>query len=236
MTIVAKKSGKKKTRAEDGESTFTEDAMITNALFGSIAEPASLPPAKSSARRLRRSKTPAGVKERLLADVLENPQKYPDWRQDSAMSAAVDLLKQRDRLEGKPSARISPQGGLERGLTCSSTWFTDNWEGTEQYPLGAPYPPGGDQTSMVRCRRCGTLAPPIAIGPHECLDCLPVEAHTKYGASASAQPFIIMAGRSTPVEMLELPECGQSALRREIARYRATGRLKGQDNVKRRGK
>lgn len=78
------------------------------------------------------------------------------------------------------------------------------------------FPPGGQETLMVRCRHCQVFTPPIAMENGECLDHV---EHTGWGPSPSA--IAIAALRKYHLEMQEvkLPPDDSKSLRREIQRY-----------------
>jgi hypothetical protein len=78
------------------------------------------------------------------------------------------------------------------------------------------FPPGGEQTRMVRCRICGILNPPNAMEDGACLD---HARHKGWGRSPSARAFrkaAMMNAREGPSDLL--PEDVDSLLR-EIEEY-----------------
>jgi hypothetical protein len=67
--------------------------------------------------------------------------------------------------------------GLMR-IVCSEAWFDANWFGCQMIVgdackrVAAPYPPGGDESLMVCCKRCNRATPPQCVSSSgHCDDC-----------------------------------------------------------------
>ena len=127
---------------------------------------------------------PRGVREAdltaLIRDAEQHPGKYAEAARLAWFHERQHLRKMRRPLQGRPiSLPNAPSGGYVGGMLPSSAWFDGLWFGEEHvdqdgnrtYVL-APFPPGGDDSLMLRCRRCGTSTPPIAMSARGvCLDC-----------------------------------------------------------------
>jgi len=89
------------------------------------------------------------------------------------------------------------------------------------------FPPGGANTAMVKCPRCGVYTPPTAIEGGVCLDhAEPAEAlepHLGWGRSPSAIAIAALQFRNLRLIDKPLPPESRAALRREIRRARKKG-------------
>jgi hypothetical protein len=97
------------------------------------------------------------------------------------------------------------------------------------------FPPGGTQTAMVVCPKCGRVAPPNSIERHVytntrgCMDHQPEHIHEAYGPSPSAVAIENIRIRRLRIETVQLQPEDKSSLRREIRRALAKqNRLKAQ--------
>lgn len=127
--------------------------------------------------------------------------RYLDRPEAIAALGAGTVAENRRRLK---RVRI----GLAR-IVCSARWLEDNWEGVDMIVqergrdvlkhVSAPYPPGGDQTSMRPCRSrlCGgTLYPASYITSsghcHECWERMIMALQRRAGITeARRETFII---------------------------------------------
>lgn len=128
-----------------------------------------------------------------------------------------------------PARELSLKARL-RKTTCSEPWVeaqfkraTDSDEEghkiTYRYHDPRVYPPGGERTAMVRCRKCGIFTPPGAI-EHGC--CLDHANHAGWGPSPSAVAFQAMQRYNLRLEdSVELRSEKILVLKREISRYHA---------------
>lgn len=156
---------------------------------------------------------------------------------------------------GSPSARRQPrrvglsrlaEDRLKRRLrktTCSEPWVeaqiktvVDRQRAGEpivyRYHDPKAYPPGGEQTRMIRCPACGVFTPPCAIEHGNCLD---HADHGGWGPSPSAIAFHTLQMLNLKIDNeLALAPADAQSLRREIKKYesrrkkceRAAGRRK----------
>jgi hypothetical protein len=93
------------------------------------------------------------------------------------------------------------------------------------------FPPGGAQTAMRRCPRCGVFTPPAAFEAGVCLD---HAEHGNWGRSPSAVAIAALQHLNLRLIDPPLPSESVTALRAEIARFNKGSRLpKGSGNPKR---
>ena len=78
------------------------------------------------------------------------------------------------------------------------------------------FPPGGEQTGMVRCPQCGVFTPPNAFETGACLD---HADHRNWGPSPSAVAIRALQFFNLRLEEAELPPEDDSSLRREIKKF-----------------
>jgi hypothetical protein len=83
------------------------------------------------------------------------------------------------------------------------------------------FPPGGQQTAMVRCPKCGVFTPPNTIEHGACLD---HACHDGWGPSPSAVAITKAAQRKLRNTQLELLPEDTRSLRNEIAAWLESGR------------
>ena len=104
--------------------------------------------------------------------------------------------------------------------------FTDRDERGQpivyRYHDASVFPPGGTDTSMVRCPRCGVFTPPNAFENGVCLDHAEpaevLEAHLGWGRSPSAVAIAALQFRNLRMIDKPLPPETTAALRSEIRR------------------
>lgn len=95
---------------------------------------------KASGKAERKPRQSPGELERLI---------HSD---EGVRTISPDVRRREAKRLSKAKARL-------KTMVCSSSWLDDNWQ------RGVPYPPGGDDTRMVRCPLCGVLVPPGAMEP-----------------------------------------------------------------------
>jgi len=78
------------------------------------------------------------------------------------------------------------------------------------------FPPGGAQTAMKRCPRCGVFTPPSAFEAGVCLD---HAEHGNWGRSPSAVAIAALQHLNLRLIDPPLPSESMAALRAEIARF-----------------
>jgi hypothetical protein len=79
------------------------------------------------------------------------------------------------------------------------------------------FPPGGTDTAMIRCPRCGVLTPPVAFERGICLD---HAEHCAWGRSPSAIAIAALQYRNLRLADSPLPPESVAALRAEIQQFR----------------
>lgn len=115
---------------------------------------------KGSIHDLRRGRTLA-----QLEAVLKDPAVTAAFPAATVHAERKRLERERRRLfgTGRPQSGTSPENS---GEMCSHAWASAVWN------EGVQYPPGGEGTRMVRCRRCRIPTPPECVGPdRRCDDC-----------------------------------------------------------------
>lgn len=115
-----------------------------------------------------------------------------------------------------------------RRTTCSEPWVeaqfvsvTDRDKDRSsilyRYHDAKIYPPGGQETAMIRCPVCGVFTPPGAIEHGKCLD---HANHEGYGPSPSGLAFQALQFYNLHVEeSVELAPEDAASLRREIQNH-----------------
>lgn len=115
-----------------------------------------------------------------------------------------------------------------RFTTCSEPWVEAQFKRvSDQDEHGLPivyryhdshvYPPGGEQTAMIRCPKCGIFMPPGAFEHDLCLD---HADHRGWGPSPSAMAFQALQRHNLRIEdNIELQSEETADLREEIERY-----------------
>jgi hypothetical protein len=78
------------------------------------------------------------------------------------------------------------------------------------------FPPGGAETAMIRCPRCGVMTPPVAFERGICLD---HAEHSSWGRSPSALAIAALQYRNLRLADPPLPPESVAALRAEIQRF-----------------
>jgi hypothetical protein len=136
--------------------------------------------------------------------------------------------------QGRRRVGLSPQReqSLKQKLrftTCSEPWIEAQFKRVcDQDEKGFPivyryhdphiYPPGGEQTAMIRCPKCGVFNPPGAI-EHGC--CLDHADHRGWGPSPSALAFQALQRHNLRVEdNIELQSEETDDLRQEILKFK----------------
>jgi hypothetical protein len=86
------------------------------------------------------------------------------------------------------------------------------------------FPPGGADTAMIRCPRCGVLTPPVAFERGICLD---HAEHSPWGPSPSAIAIAALQHRNLRLADTPLPPESVAALRAEIRRFEKATQCRG---------
>lgn len=94
-----------------------------------------------------------------------------------------------------------------------------------RYHDPAAFPPGGDQTAMVRCPTCNVFTPPHSFEADECLDHADFDAWGPSPSALAIQRLQIFHGKDI---YTDLPPDDYRSLEREIERYnRRRGKKSG---------
>jgi hypothetical protein len=115
-------------------------------------------------RKSRRTKATVAMAD--YEQKLEDPKVIAAWKWPAKQVRREKsrVRREKARLRGKV---VEEGGGLRGGLCPSDPWFEANWFHR------APFPPGGDNSLMRRCKVCGSYVPPQAItSSGACDDCL----------------------------------------------------------------